>query len=43
MVGQRRQFNGHQFERTLGDNGAEEPGMLQFLGSQGVGHDLTTE
>ena len=21
----------------------EEPGMLQFMGSQGVGHDLATE
>ena len=30
--------DGHEFEQTPG-----KPGMLQFLGSQRVGHDLATE
>ena len=34
-------LKGHGFEQTLGDR-AGKPGMLQFLGSQRVGHDRTT-
>ena len=34
MVEWHHQFNGHEFEQTLG-----ESGMLQSMGSQTVGHD----
>ena len=43
MVRQHHQLNGHEFEQTPGDSGGEEPGRLQSLGSQRVGHDLMTE
>ena len=37
-------LNGHEFEQTLGDHeGQGSLGMLQFMGSQRVGHDLATE
>ena len=29
--------------RDRGDNERREPGVLQFMGSQRVGHDLATE
>ena len=35
MVGWHHQLNGHEFEQMLG--------VLQFMGSQRVGHDLVTE
>ena len=43
-VGWHHQLNGHEFEQTPGDGGGQraEPGMLQSMGSQRVGHDLTT-
>ena len=31
-------INGHEFEQTPGDSD-----VLQFMGSQRVGHDLVTE
>ena len=43
MVRQHHQLNGHESEQTPGDSGGEEPGRLQSLGSQRVGHDLMTE
>ena len=33
----------HEFEPNLGDSGGREPGVLQFMGSQRVGHNLATE
>ena len=33
----------HEFEPNLGDSGGWEPGVLQFMGSQRVGHNLVTE
>ena len=44
MVGWHHQLHGHEFEQTPGDH--EEQGslcVLQFMGSQRVGHDLATE
>ena len=45
MVGWYHRLNGHEFEQTLGDS--EGRGrlvcVLQFMGSQRVGHDLVTE
>ena len=35
-------LNGHEFEQTLGDNEGK-PGVLQFMWSQRVGHNLATE
>ena len=44
IVGWHHQFNGHEFEQTVGDGeGQGKPGMLQSMGSQRVGHDLLTE
>ena len=44
IVGWHHQFNGHEFEQTVGDvEGQGKPGMLQSMGSQRVGHDLLTE
>ena len=40
MVGKHHQLNGHEFKQTQGDRKGREPGVLQFLGSQRVGHDL---
>ena len=40
MVGWYDQLNGHEFKQTQGDCEGREPGVLQFLGSQRVGHDL---
>ena len=42
MVGRHHQPNGHEFEQTPGD-GEGQPGMLQSMGSQRVGHDLATK
>ena len=42
MVEWHHQLNGHEFEQTLGDS--ERQGrLLQFMGSQRVGHDLAPE
>ena len=44
MFGWHQQFNGHEFEQTLGDSeGQGKPGVLQSMGSQRVGHDRVTE
>ena len=44
-VRQHQQLNGHKSEQTLGDSEGQtwEPGVLQSLGSQRVGQDLSTE
>ena len=44
MVGWHQWVNGPEFARTPGDSeGQKEPGMLQFMGSQRVRHELVTE
>ena len=43
MIGWHHWLNGHEFEQTLGDNGREEPGVLQSTWLQGVGHNRATE
>ena len=43
MVGWHHGFNRHEFEQAQGDCEGQKPGVLQFMGSQRVGHDLTTE
>ena len=43
MVRQHHQLNGHEFERTPGDSGGQEPGLLQPMGLQRVRCDLATE
>ena len=42
MVRKHHGLNGQEFEQTL-RNSQEEPGMLQSMGSQKVGHNLVTE
>ena len=42
MVGWHDWLNGHEFEPAPGD-GKGQPGVLQFMGLQRVGHDLATE
>ena len=40
MVAWYHQLNGHESEQTLGDsNEGQQPGVLQSIGWQGVGHD----
>ena len=41
MVGWHR-LNAHEFEQTLGDSEGKS-GVVQFIGSQRVRHDLATE
>ena len=36
-------LNGHEFEKTLGDNESWNPGILHSMGSHRAGHDLGTE
>ena len=44
MVGWPYRLNGHESEQTPGDEWRTgKPGVLQSMGSQRVGHDLTTE
>ena len=44
MIGWDCQVNGHEFEQTLGDSKRQaRPGMLQFMESQRVRHNLETE
>ena len=44
MVGWNHRLNGHEFAKTLGDNGGQKkPRVLQFIGSQRVEHDIVTE
>ena len=43
MVGWHYWLNGHEFEKTQGVSDAEKSEVLQFMGSQTVGHDLATE
>ena len=40
MAGWHHRLDGHEFEWTPGDG---RPGVLQFMGSQRVGHDWATE
>ena len=40
MVGWHHWLNGHEFEQIPGDSEGQGRRMLQFLGSQRVGHDL---
>ena len=37
------QLDGYEFEQTLGQWRTEEPGKLQPMGPQRVGHKLATE
>ena len=40
MVGWPHRLDGHEFEQAPGvGDGTGRPGVLQFMGSQGVGHD----
>ena len=39
MVGWHHQHNGHGFGWTLAVGDGQRPGVLQFMGSQRVGHD----
>ena len=41
MVGWFHHLNGYEFEQTLGDNEGQGSGVLQSMGLQRVGHDLT--
>jgi len=43
MVGWHHQFNGHELGQTLGDGEGQRPGVRQFMGSQRIQYDLTTE
>ena len=44
MVERHQWVNGHEFDQTPEDSeGQKEPGMLQFMGSQRVRHELVTE
>ena len=43
MVRSHHQLNVHEFERTPGDSGRGEPGMLQAMALQRVRHGLATE
>ena len=44
MVGWHHRLNVHEFEKTSGDSERQgKPGVLQSMGSQGVGQDLATE
>ena len=44
VVGWHYQFNGHEFEQTLGDTeGQGKPAVLQSMGLQRVRHDRVTE
>ena len=45
MVGWHNQFNGHEFEQTVGDGEGQtgKPGMLQSMGSQRIRYNLATE
>jgi len=44
MVGWQHQLDGHEFEQAQGvGDGTGMPGVLQSMGSQGVGQDRVTE
>ena len=44
MAGWHHRLDGHEFEWTLGvGDGPGRPGVLQFMGSQRVGHNWVTE
>ena len=43
MVGEHHQPSGHEFEQTGRSWRTEEPGVLQSVGWQKVGHNLGTE
>ena len=37
-----RPVHGHELEQTLRERGTGRPGVLEFMGSQTVGHNLVT-
>ena len=43
MVRLHHRLNRHAFELTLRQSLTEDPGTLQLMGSQSVGHSLVTE
>ena len=43
MVGWHHQFNGHEFEKTLGDNEGQENLLCCSPWDHRVGHNLATE
>ena len=43
MAGWHHRLDGHEFECTPGVGDGQRPGVLQFMGSQRVGHDWETE
>ena len=43
MVRQHHQCSGHEFEQTAEQGRTGEPGVLQSMGLQRVGHNLGTE
>ena len=43
MAGWHHWLDGHEFEWTPGIGDGQSPGMLWFMGLQGVGHDWATE
>ena len=44
MVGWHHQLNGHEFEQIAGDSERQgNLGVLQSMGSQTAGHNLTTK
>ena len=49
MIRYHHWLNGHEFEQSLGDGEGSlevwkmEPGVLQSMGSQRIGHDLATK
>ena len=43
MVRQHHQLNGHEFQQTPEQGRTREPGVLQSMGLQRVGHNLGTE
>ena len=42
-VGWHHRLDGHEFAQALGDGEGQGSLVLQSMGSQRVGHDLTTE
>ena len=39
MVGWHHRLSGHEFEQALGDGEGQGTAVLQFMGSQRVGHN----
>ena len=43
IVRQHGQLVRHEFEQTPGDSEGQKPGVLQYMGSQRVRHNLATK